>query len=117
MSEGDTWSPDDAPDNEAYESWDEALDDEDALDPDGRGPEGERSLDSQLTVDEAEIHEAGVSLDEPERLAVLNGGMDDPDGVDPGRAEVDNGDGLETDGWDLDAEERETEASLDESDD
>lgn len=104
MSGTDEWSPDDALDSEgseALEPWDEALDEDDEVDPEAaERAEGERSLDRQLVVDQAELEEAGAELDDPERLAVLDGGIDDPDGVgwtgdDAGRAE--------DEGWDLDA--------------
>jgi hypothetical protein len=110
MSGSDEWSPDDAPGTEAAEPWDEALDSEDELEPHGSlGAEGERSLDRQLVVDQAELDEVGAGLDDPERLAVLDGGIDDPDGIEgPG------GQGARADdaGWDLDAEERQTDAKL-----
>ncbi len=73
----------DPPDeNEAYESWDEALDDEDIQT--GHGPEGERELDAELFVDRVAVAEAGADLDDPERIAMLEGGMDDPDGSQDG---------------------------------
>lgn len=106
MSTTDEWSPDDALEPggaEALEPWDEALDDEDDLDPEGTGAEraeGERSLDRQLVVDDAELEEAGAELDDPEGFSVLDGGIDDPDGAGQpahGRRR------LEDDGWDLDA--------------
>ena len=113
MSGTDDWSPDEALDEtETYESWDEALDDEDAVTP-GRldDPDGERSLDTQLYLDDAEAEEAGVALDDPERMAVLDGDIDDPDGVElPDEEQRRPGDG---EGWDLDAEERHTETRLD----
>jgi hypothetical protein len=103
MSGTGDWTPDESLDTEAYGSWDEELDEQDAVTPNASGdPEGERSLDRQLVVDEAEAEEAGIELDEPERLAVLDGGIDDPDGVgDPERRAR-----PEDEGWGLDAEER-----------
>ena len=110
----DSWSPDDSPENEAYEAWDEALDDEDELRPDAPGdPEGERALDRQLVVDEEELSDIGAELDDPERLAVLDGGIDDPDGIQPGRASH----SADDEGWDLDAAERRTGRDLDDDDD
>jgi hypothetical protein len=108
MSE--SWSPDEPLDTERYESWDEALDQEDELDPGALGgPEGERSLDRQLIVDQTEVAEAGAELDDPERLAVLDGGIDDPDGIDPpGDVEP-----SEDEGWDLDAGEQAERVRLD----
>ncbi len=85
-----------------FDAWDEALDAEDAANPEAlERSEGERSLDRQLFVDEAELDEAGVRLDDPERIVVLAGGADDPDGLDtpPAPAGWRPGD----EGWDLDA--------------
>jgi hypothetical protein len=115
MSGTDDWSPDEPLDTETYESWDEALDRQDEVEPDRPGdPEGERELDTELFVDQAEIDEVGASLDDPEQLAVLDGGIDDPDGVgllDSGSANEPTAD---TDaGWDLDAGDRRTAAELD----
>ncbi|MHB1718922.1 MAG: hypothetical protein ACYCS4_01300 [Acidimicrobiales bacterium] len=81
MSSSDEWSPDEPSETESFEAWDEALDEEDlgrAEDPDS--PEGDRSLDTRLVVDAAELEEVGAVLDDPELLATLDGGMDDPDG-------------------------------------
>jgi hypothetical protein len=115
MSGTDDWSPDESLDTETYESWDEALDREDEVEPDRPGDaEGERELDSQLFVDQEELDEAGASLDDPEQLAVLDGGIDDPDGV----GVLDSGSGnnptADVDaGWDLDGGDRRTAAELD----
>ena len=38
--------------------------------------------DSDADVDVAEYEEAGALFDDPERIAMLQGGLDDPDGVD-----------------------------------
>ena len=38
--------------------------------------------DSDVDVDVAEYEEAGALFDDPERIAMLQGGLDDPDGVD-----------------------------------
>ncbi len=109
MSGTGDWTPDESLDTETYDAWDEELDEQDVVTPDAAGdPEGERSLDRQLLVDDAEVEEAGVQLDDPEQLAVLDGGIDDPDGV--GIAE--RGERTEDDGWDLDAEERLTPEQL-----
>jgi hypothetical protein len=114
MSGKDEWSPDEALGSEAIEPWDEALDGADELTPDAAvGAEGERSLDRQLVVDEAELDELGAGLDDPEQLALLEGGIDDPDGVGRSGGQGDRADGS---GWDLDAEERDTDAHLDADD-
>jgi len=104
MDEDEDWSPDEAEGTETYSAWDEALDEEDEVDPDELdNPEGERSLDRQLRADEKELEEAGAELDDPERLAVLSGGIDDPDGTGDGRrARGEDG------GWDLDEAEKRT---------
>lgn len=89
-----------------FEAWDEWLDAEDAADPDGlQRSEGERSLDRQLFVDEVELDEAGVRLDDPERIVVLAGGADDPDGLDAPPPPAGPRAGEE--GWDLAAGEDE----------
>jgi hypothetical protein len=104
MSDGSEWSPDQPLETEAFEGWDEALDAGDEGEPEGLAPsEGERSLDRQLFVDQAEEDEAGVGLDDPERMAVLSGGIDDPDGIETAPLDAERRPGDE--GWDLDAEE------------
>ena len=98
------WSPDEPLDTETFEAWDEALDgvDEVELDLFDR-PNGERALDVQLVVDERELEEVGADLDDPEQFAVLDGVMDDPDGLGAATAsklarETDD------EGWDLDVD-------------
>ncbi len=115
MTDTGDWSPDEPSDAEAAEPWDEALDAEDELEPDEPGAEGERSLDRQLALDQAEVDEAGLTLDDPERMAVLEGDIDDPDGVGAqyGRGQRRPGE----EGWDLDAAERVTEDELDSEED
>jgi hypothetical protein len=89
---------DEPPDeNEAFENLDESLDDEDGLRP-GSGPEGERELDVELVVDRAELEEVGANLDDPERISMLDGGMDDPDGSGPAEPDGDEDEA----GWDVD---------------
>jgi hypothetical protein len=89
---------DEPPDeNEAFENLDEALDDEDGVRP-GHGPEGERDLDTEIVVDRAELEEAGADLDDPERISMLDGGMDDPDGSGPAETYDDD-----EAGWDVDS--------------
>jgi hypothetical protein len=77
--------PEDPPgDNEAFESFDEALDDEDLVSGNpGGGHEAARELDTELVVDEEELEEAGAKLDDPEQISLLDGGIDDPDGAGP----------------------------------
>lgn len=115
MSDSDEWSPDEPLGEETYESWDEALDERDELEPDALGdPEGERELDSQLYLDDTAAEEAGAELDDPEHLAVLDGGIDDPDGVGEPSASTEGADDL---GWDLDAGDRETAEDIDDNPD
>jgi hypothetical protein len=99
MSSGDEWSPDEALGTETFRQGDVAED------------EGERtsrsfledleqdpSLDPALVADELELEELGAQLDDPELLVTLEGGIDDPDGVDrPSVAHHHEGD----EGWDL----------------
>ena len=102
MSPNDEQSPDEPLGTEAFEQGDEALDEEARLNSDfTEAVERDPSLDPTLQLDDLELEEAGVKLDDPEVLATLDGGMDDPDGVDPrpgaSRRAADE------DGWDLDA--------------
>jgi hypothetical protein len=98
---------------ETFENLDEALDDEDEV---GGGSgvrhEGARDLDTDLTVDEAELEEVGANLDDPEQMSILDGGIDDPDGSGPARHSRRDD---ETDGWDLDPESREADSDEDDS--
>jgi hypothetical protein len=101
MSGSDAWSPDEPSGTEAFEQGDEALDDDATLGASGvEIVEQDPSLDPTLLVDEVELSEAGALLDDPESLAVLDGGIDDPDGTGP-RRRAQRGD--EDAGWDLDA--------------
>jgi hypothetical protein len=68
-------------DNEAYESLDEHLDEQD-LPGHGPGPEGGRDIED-LTVDQRALQQAGADLDDPDRISLLDGAMDDPDGSAP----------------------------------
>lgn len=110
VADDEDWSPDEVEGTETYSSWDEALDEEDELVPDELdNPEGERSLDRQLVTDDAELEELGAQLDDPEQLATLAGGMDDPDGAGGGSRVRDD-----EEGWELDEAEERTGALLDE---
>ena len=82
MSQDDSWSPDEGSGTEVFEQGDEAFDEQSRTDPDfieelGQDP----SLDPTLLVDERELEEAGAGFDDPEPLAALEGGVDDPDGA------------------------------------
>jgi hypothetical protein len=105
MSQNDEWSPDEPSGSDPFEQGDEANDDREALDPNFlEAVELDPSLDPTLIVDEKELEEAGAVLDDPESLAVLDGGIDDPDGIGAPseRTSAESGD---DDGWDLDAPE------------
>lgn len=101
MCPNDEWSPDEPSGSDPFEQGDEAFDEKTALDPDFlEAVELDPSLDPTLQVDERELEEAGAALDDPEAIATLDGGIDDPDGVgSPTLAR--RADGQE--GWDLDA--------------
>ena len=102
MSPNDEQSPDEPLGTEAFEQGDEALDEEAHLHPEFiEAVERDPSLDPTLQLDELELEEAGVEFDDPEVLATLDGGIDDPDGVDPRRGTPRRAAG--EDGWDLDA--------------
>lgn len=82
MSSNDEWSPDEPLGTEVFEQGDEALDEESRLDPDLiEELELDPSLDPALLVDERELEEVGAQLDDPEKMATLDGGIDDPDGI------------------------------------
>ncbi len=102
MTNGDEWSPDEQSGTEAFEQGDEALDESSRVDPNFiEELEQDPTLDPALQGDERELEEIGAEFDDPEKLAVLEGGIDDPDGVsDPGS--VTSGQGDEAEGWDLD---------------
>ena len=102
MSQDDEQSPDEPLGTETFEQGDEAFDEESRLDPDFlEDVELDPSLDPTLLVDNLELEEAGVTFDDPEAIATLDGGIDDPDGVGlaPG-GRIRKGD---DEGWDLDA--------------
>ncbi len=104
MTESGDWSPDDQLDTETFEQSDEALDEEDAFSSASvDGPDVLAPRNQQLPVDDRELEEAGAQLDDPEQLAVLDGGMDDPDGVGPGAVGTRPG-ALDDEGWDLDGD-------------
>ena len=98
--------PDEPPEEtEAYEQYDEVAeagstgDDEDPGATGVSGAERDLTRFTEMPVDEAENDEVGAALDDPEQMAMLDGGMDDPDGIDPEqvRAPADP----DEDGWDL----------------
>ena len=101
MSQSDEQSPDEPLGTETFEQGDEALDEQDRLDPDFlEALQRDPSLDPSLAADELELEEAGATFDDPEMLATLDGGIDDPDGVGRPRGRTPD---ERDEGWDLDA--------------
>jgi hypothetical protein len=101
MTPDDDWSPDEPPGTEAFEEGDEAFDEESRIDPDFlEEVEQDPSLDPTLELDERELEEAGATFDNPERIATLDGGIDDPDGIDD--PSLSRSDRDEEEGWGID---------------
>ena len=100
MSSDDEWSPDEALGTETFRQGDVAEDEGERTDPIFREAlEQDPSLEPALVADELELRELGAQLDDPELLVTLEGGIDDPDGIDGvplRKADTDEG-------WDLDA--------------
>jgi hypothetical protein len=109
MSQDDTWSPDEPSGSEAFEEGDEARDEQSRIDAEFfEDVELDPSLDPTLLLDERELEEAGAEFDNPERMATLDGGIDDPDGIDDpsvGRIRRDDDEGYGIDGPVLDDDE------------
>ena len=100
MSQNDEQSPDEPLGTETFEQGDEALDEQSRIDPDFlEDVEQDPSLDPTLQIDDLELEEAGAKFDDPEVLATLDGGIDDPDGVGGPRTGSRSAD---EEGWDLD---------------
>jgi len=100
MSQNDEWSPDQPSGSDPFEQGDEALDDRTALDPSFlEAVELDPSLDPTLQADGRELEEAGAEFDDPELMATLDGGIDDPDGNGGSTTTT----GPDDEGWDLDA--------------
>jgi hypothetical protein len=78
-------------DSTLYEEVDEAVDEQDAT---GEGF-GQRDIED-MTVDRTELQEIGGDLEDEDRVSLLEGGIDDPDGSGPVAAED-----VEA-GWDVD---------------
>jgi hypothetical protein len=101
MSESTEWSPDEALGTETFRQGDVAEDENERISRSFlENLEQDPSLDPALVADERELQELGAQLDDPELLVTLDGGMDDPDGIDL-RRPVGDRDGDE--GWDLSA--------------
>jgi hypothetical protein len=100
MSQNDEYSPDEPLDTETFEQGDEAADEEARLNPNfTEEAERDPALVLSLQADDRELDEAGAKFDDPEIIALLDGGIDDPDGVGP----VARGSNSDDEGWDLDA--------------
>ena len=96
----DEWSPDEALGSETFRQGDVAEDEAERTGRTFREElEQDPSLDPSLVADELELEELGAQLDDPELLVTLEGGMDDPDGVDEPPRRPHEGD----EGWELDA--------------
>jgi hypothetical protein len=106
MSQNDEYSPDEPLGTETFEQGDEAIDEETRIDPNFvEELEQDPSLIPSLRADDLELEEAGAKFDDPESLATLDGGMDDPDGTGQPQRRRSRGD--DDKGWDLDAGEEE----------
>jgi hypothetical protein len=106
MTDASEWTPDQPSGTEVFEQGDEALDDAEGLDPGFlEDVELDPSLDPTLAVDDRELEEAGAEFDDPERIATLDGGVDDPDGVGSPGGDTDPVRTGEDEAWDLDAAE------------
>jgi hypothetical protein len=79
-------------DIDQYEDVDEALDEQDAT---GESS-GQRDIED-MTADRTELEEAGADLEDEDRISILEGGIDDPDGTGPAE-DRDDGEA----GWDVD---------------
>ena len=82
MTSDDGRSPDVPQETEIFEQGDEALGEEERLNPAfSEAVQNDPSLDPTNVVDELELEEAGAELDDPEAMVTLSGGIDDPDGL------------------------------------
>jgi len=103
MTNANEWSPDEQLGTETFEQADEALEEEIRLDPDALEQiQLDPALDPALWVDERELEEVGAELDNPEKIVTLEGGGDDPDGIDEPSIET-RPRRSDDEGWDLDA--------------
>jgi len=94
---------DDTDGTEIFEQGDDAIDESSRLDPDFEEVlEIDPSLDPHFQVDDRELEEAGAELDDPEQIAVLDGMIDDPDGL-GGPSPHTRLREEDTEGWELDA--------------
>lgn len=88
---------------ETFEQGDDAIDEASRLDPDFiEEMELDPSLDPNFQIDEKELEESGAVLDDPEQIVVLDGLIDDPDGLGGPSPRMRSRE-EDADGWDLDA--------------
>ncbi len=101
MTRDDDGSTEAPPETEIFEQGDEALDEEERLNPAfAEAVQNDPSLDPTNVVDERELEEAGAELDDPEVMVTMAGGADDPDGL--GGPPDGDADRRDDPGWDLD---------------
>ena len=101
MQSGDEWSPDDSLGTETFRQGDVAEDEGERLSGSFlEDLELDPSLDPNMIADELELEELGSQLDDPELIATLEGGIDDPDGIDRSAGPLRHEGG---EGWDLNA--------------
>jgi len=82
MSDSSEWSPDEPLGTETFEQGDEDLDEASRLDARTiEQVEQDPALEPSMAVDERELEELGAELDDPEEMVMLDGGVDDPDGL------------------------------------
>lgn len=102
MTDTGEWSPDEPLGIETFEQGDEDFDEASRL---GvltlEQIEQDPSLEPSMKVDERELEELGAEFDDPEQMVMLQGGVDDPDGLgEPsGQSRARRAD---SGGWDLD---------------
>jgi hypothetical protein len=100
MDNEDEWSPDEPLGTETFRQGDTAEDEAERTDRSFlEDLEQDPSLEPALVADELELQELGAQLDDPELLVNVQGGMDDPDGLDEPPSRPRAGD----EGWALDA--------------
>lgn len=83
--------PNEAPEpTETFEQYDEVAEggstgsEEDPGATGVSGSEADLTRLTEMPVDQLANEEVGAQLDDPESMALLDGGVDDPDGIDPG---------------------------------
>ncbi|HUC06223.1 MAG TPA: hypothetical protein VL961_12535 [Acidimicrobiales bacterium] len=98
----DEWSPDEALGTETFDQGDDAIEESSRLDREfAEGLEQDPSINPTLLVDRRELHQVGAEFEDPELLVTLEGGIDDPDGLDA--SSVPRHRPEDEEGWDLGA--------------